>query len=301
MSSLTTYCPNCGNEIDSVFKEDCPYCAMTPTPLVGQKLWGSGTGLLVWLGSIGLLIGFQTIAIIVWLIFRYIEVGKFPQHIEMDWLVTVLSVGSSFPAHILTLLMCWLVGTNRGQRPFGQTLGWGWHSQFKWVHAVALAVLMMGFGILVERFVPNQETELDKLLKMGTSVRILVASLAVLTAPLVEEVVYRGVLYSGIERTWGKTAGIVLVTALFAGVHYFQYQASYAALTVIVSLSLVLTLLRAATGKLLPCIATHLVYNGFNAVILLMAPEQLPDAQSVNAAEAILCNGFAAIANLIDF
>jgi uncharacterized protein len=284
MSSLTTYCSNCGNEIDSVFKQDCPHCAMTPTPPVGQKLWGSGTGLLVWIGSIGLLFGFQFIAIIIWFIIKYLESGSAPRQIEMDWLITVLSVGSSFPAHLLTLLICWLVVTNRGQRSFGQTVGWSWHTQFKWVHAVALAVLMMGFGMLVERFIPNQETELDKLLKMGTSVRILIASLAVLTAPLVEEVVYRGVLYSGIERAWGKTAGIVLVTALFAGVHYFQYRASYAALTVIVSLSLVLTLLRATTGKLLPCIATHLVYNGLNAVILLMAPEQLPDTQSVKAA-----------------
>jgi CAAX protease family protein len=255
------------------------------------KLWGVGTGFLVWLGSLGLLFGFQTIAIIVWFVVKYKEIGYFPRQPELDRLITVLSIGSYFPAHILTLVMCWLVVTGNGRRSFGETLGWNWHTQFKWVHAVALAFLMMGFGLLVEKVLPNQETELEKLLRMGTSVRILVASLAVLTAPFVEEIVYRGVLYTSIERAWGKNAGIVLVTILFAGVHYFQYRASYAALTVIITLSLVLTLLRAATGKLLPCIATHLVYNGLNAVILLMAPEQLPDTQSVKAAIAILCQG----------
>jgi CAAX protease family protein len=259
------------------------------------KLWGVGTGFLVWLGSLGLLFVFQTIAIVIWFIVKYKEFGYFPRQFELDRLLTVLSIGSSFPAHLLTLVMCWMVVTSNGRRSFGETLGWSWHTQFKWVHAVALAFLMMGFGLLIGKILPNQETELDKLLKMGTSVRIVVAALAVLTAPFVEEIVYRGVLYTSIERAWGKNAGIVLVTLVFAGVHYFQYRASYAALTAIVSLSLVLTLLRAATGKLLPCIATHLVYNGLNAVVLLLAPDQLPDPQSVKAGIAILCQGVGAI------
>lgn len=284
MSSLTTYCPRCGHEIDSVFRQDdCPHCAREFSEPQEQKLWGVGTGFLVWLGSVGLLIGFQTIAIIIWLIVRYRETGAIPQ-IRMDWLVTILSVGSSFPAHILTLIMCWLVVTANGRRSFEQALGLSWHTQFKWVHAVALALLMVGFGSLIERVLPHQETELEQLLRMGVSVRIMVAALAVLTAPFVEEIVYRGILYSGIERTWGRNAGIVLVTLLFGGVHYFQYRESIAALTMIMSLSLVLTLLRAVTGKLLPCIATHLAYNGLNAVFLLMAPDQLPDTRSVRAA-----------------
>jgi uncharacterized protein len=256
------------------------------------KLWGPGTGLLVWMGSIGLLFFFQLIALIVWGFIRYRETGQIPQNIEMDWLLTVLSIGSSFPAHLLTLLICWQVVTARGGGSFWQTLGWSWHTQFRWVHAVALAFLMIGFGVLIEKILPHQETELEKLLKMGTSVRILVAVLAVLTAPVVEEVVYRGILYTGIERAWGKSAGIILVTFIFAGVHYFQYRSSYAALAVIVSLSLVLTLLRAVTGKLLPCIATHLVYNGLNAVFLLMAPEEMLDSDTARTAVAILCRGF---------
>jgi CAAX protease family protein len=294
MSSLTTYCPNCGNAFDSVFRQGCPHCEMSHYSAEPQeaKLWGPGTGLLVWMGSIGLLVFFQTIALIVWGLIIYRETGEIPKNFEMDWLLTVLSLGSTFPAHLLTLLICWMVVTARGSRSFRQTLGWSWHTQFKWVHAVALAFLMIGFGLLIEKILPHQETELEKLLKMGTSVRVLVAALAVLTAPVVEEVVYRGILYTGIERAWGKSAGVILVTLIFAGVHYLQYRSSYAALTVIVSLSLVLTLLRAVTGKLLPCIATHLVYNGLNAVFLLMAPEEMPDTNTAKTAVAILCRGF---------
>jgi uncharacterized protein len=259
-------------------------------------LWGPGTGLLVWMGSFALPLIFQVPAIIAWLFIRYRETGQFPQDLVLDRSLTILSLLSSFPAHLLTLLMCWLVVTAGGRRSFKQTLGLSWHTQFKWVHAVALSFFMVGLGLLIDRVLPSQETEFEKLLKMGTVVRVLVASLAVLTAPLVEEVVYRGVLYTGIERAWGKSASIVLVTSLFAGVHFFQYRGSYAALTMIVSLSLLLTLLRAATGKLLPCVATHLVYNGLNAAFLLMAPEEMLTTNTTKTAVAILsgigCRGF---------
>jgi uncharacterized protein len=263
-----------------------------PAELQQPKLWGPGTGLLIWMGSIGLLFGFNVIALLIWMLDRWRDTGEFPRGLEMDWLFAVLSIVSTFPAHLLTLLICWRVVTGSGRRPFWQTLGWSWHTQFKWVHAVALAFLMIGFGYLIDRVLPSQETELERLLRMGTTVRVLVASLAVLTAPLVEEVVYRGVLYTGIERAWGKSAAIVLVTFLFAGVHYFQYRSSYAALAVIVSLSLVLTLLRAATGKLLPCIATHLVYNGLNAVFLLLAPEEMLGTETAKTAVAAVYWGF---------
>jgi uncharacterized protein len=302
MSSLTEYCPNCGNTFDSVFRQDCPHCAISPSSVEpqGPKLWGPGTGLLVWMGSFALPLIFQVPAIIAWFVIRYRETGQFPQELVIDRSLTILSLVSSFPAHLLTLLMCWLVVTAGGRRSFRQTLGLSWHMQFKWVHAVALSFFMIGLGLLIDRVLPSQETEFEKLLKMGTAVRVLVASLAVLTAPLVEEVVYRGVLYTGIERAWGKSASIVLVTFLFAGVHFFQYRGSYAALTMIVSLSLVLTLLRAATGKLLPCVATHLVYNGLNAAFLLMAPEEMLNTSTTKTAVAVLsgiwsgswCRGF---------
>ncbi len=282
MTSLTTYCPTCGTPLETATDTTCRQCE-SPLPHIpswpvsesGDKLWGPGPGLLVWLGSVLLILGFQMAAVIIYLVIKVRETGQFPKTFELDWLVAVLSIASTFPAHLLTLLICWLVVTGRGRRPFLPTVGWGWHPQFKWVHAVGLAFLMMGVAFGFEQLLPHQETDMEKLLKMGVSIRLLVAALAVLTAPIVEEMVYRGVLYSGLERAWGKAAGIGLVTLLFALVHVPQYWGSYAAITAILSLSLVLTALRAYTGKLLPCVATHLVYNGIQAVALIFAPDKM--------------------------
>jgi CAAX protease family protein len=111
-------------------------------------------------------------------------------------------------------------------------------------------------------------------LKLGTGVRIMIAALAVVTAPLIEEIVYRGVIYSTVESLMGKVAAVTFVTLLFALVHAPQYWGSVAALTSILSLSFVLTLLRAWTGKLLPCFATHLVFNSVQALALLVMSEE---------------------------
>src|SRR5262249_42900185 len=124
--------------------------------------------------------------------------------------------------------------------------------------------------------------------RMGVAARIAIAALAVLTAPLIEEIVYRGVIFSTVEGLMGKATAVVLVTLLFAMVHVPQYWGSVASIAAILSLRLVLTLLRAWTGKLLPCVATHLVYNGIQAVVLLLAPQQAPNSQSNQAAITLI-------------
>jgi membrane protease YdiL (CAAX protease family) len=172
------------------------------------------------------------------------------------------------------LAAAWMFVTRFGRRPFWRSLGWGWIPQFRLVHAIGLAFLMLGVAILLEHTLPHKETDLEKYLKMGTSIRIMFAALAVVTAPLIEEIVYRGVVYSTVEGLRGKVAAVIFVTLLFALVHAPQYWGSAAALTAILSLSFVLTLLRAWTGKLLPCFATHLVYNLVQALALLVASDE---------------------------
>ena len=244
-------------------------------------------GVLTWLVSIALVVGTQVIAAIVYVAVRVFQSGGFPKTVQIDWLLAMLSIASAFPAHLLSLAFCWMIVTGRGQRPFWRTLGWGWHPQFKWVHAVALAFLMMGAAMLFSKILPHHETDLEKMMKLGTSVRVLTALLAVLTAPLVEEVVYRGVLYPGVAKRWGWVAGLSVTTFLFALVHVPQYWGSWAAITTILLLSFALTMLRVATGSVLPSVATHLVYNGVQAVALLFGLDDSLKKQTTETAWAL--------------
>jgi uncharacterized protein len=250
---------------------------------------GPGLGILTWFMSLVFLLVAQFAALAVYLV----KTGALPAPGQLDWLLAMLSVGSVFPAHVLTLLFCWLVVTRGGRRPFWQTLGWGWHPQFKWVHATALAFLMLGVGLLLEKLLPHQETDLEKLLKLGQGVRVLTALMAVLSAPLVEEIVYRGVLYGGVAAKWGRAAGVAVATLLFALVHVLQYRQSWAVLATILLLSLVLTLVRAATGSVLPGIATHFIFNGIQAVALLLGADKALQQKATETALLLWTNCWA--------
>ncbi|MGE0127829.1 MAG: lysostaphin resistance A-like protein [Blastocatellales bacterium] len=285
MSSIVTFCPSCGRALEPEQGNICPQCAITfqpsppPPTETGSKWLDVFWALIVWGVSGGfMLILDLAVRLGYWLAFRS------QPEVQITRGVVIISLVVTLIMHVAGFVVAWLVVTRIGRRPFWQSLGWGWVPQFKLVHAVGLAFLMIGVAVLLEQALPHKETDLEKFLKMGMSVRIMVAVLAVVTAPLIEEIVYRGVVYSSVERLTGKGAAVTFVTLLFALVHVPQYWGSVAAITAIVSLSLVLTLLRAWTGKLLPCVVTHLVYNGVQAVVLLVAPEDATNNQQNQAA-----------------
>jgi len=88
----------------------------------------------------------------------------------------------------------------------------------------------------------------------------------------VEESIYRGILYPAIERTAGAKTAVILVTLLFAVPHVPQYWPNIGVISSITLLSVVLTLVRARNGRLLPCLVVHLVFNGIQSVIILFEP-----------------------------
>jgi membrane protease YdiL (CAAX protease family) len=65
---------------------------------------------------------------------------------------------------------------------------------------------------------------------------------------------------------------VTIVTVLFAGVHVLQYFDNFGVVAVITMLSLSLTLLRARTRSLLPSFVLHLVFNGLQALFLVLQP-----------------------------
>jgi membrane protease YdiL (CAAX protease family) len=132
-------------------------------------------------------------------------------------------------------------------------------------------------GIFALQFVlrlvlPESETTpFETLLRSSALVRILIAVMAVLSAPIVEEVVFRGVLYSGLRSKIGTVATTATVTLLFGAVHYQQYEGAWASLLGLLALSFVLTLIRAVTRSLLPCFVVHLIYNLIGATFILIS------------------------------
>ena len=116
-----------------------------------------------------------------------------------------------------------------------------------------------------------ESTPFDELLRMSATTRIAIGVFAVVSAPFVEEVVFRGVLYPAVARKLGRTAAIFGVSAIFLLVHAEQYGGEIAYLLPLGLLSVVLTALRAYSGSLLPSFALHLLFNFVQVIIILAA------------------------------
>jgi uncharacterized protein len=249
--------------------------------------WGLGAAAGVWAANLALSFLIPAIFLVVYaLLFNPQLVGMVGGG-QLPASAVIATLVGTFAAQVLTLGLCWLVVTHGGRQPFFAPLGWSWHPQFKWVHAVGLAFLMLLLGGLLEKTLPHRPTDLERLLQISASVRISVALLATFGAPLVEEVVYRGILYSSLERVAGRGAGVAVVTLLFTLVHVPQYWGSVATITAILLLSVVLTLLRALTGSLLACVATHFVFNAIQSAIIVFVPSAAPKPDPQAAVTAL--------------
>ncbi len=233
--------------------------------------WGLFESFLVWLSSVALLIIIPLVTLAPYVLYQVILSGS-ARFLESDPNLIFVSVLGVIPTHLLTLGIVWVVVTRWGRRPFWETLGWRWPANFGPWLSIGLALVLLGLGWLITFFVGEGETQLDQLIKSSFKTRVAVAFLAVATAPLVEEVVYRGVIYSALQRATGKFIAVAVVSLMFFGVHVFQYINNIGVLLVITILSVVLTLVRAHTGSLLPCFVIHLVFNGIQSLFLLVQP-----------------------------
>ena len=236
--------------------------------------WGPFTGLGTWAFSIAASIIIPSIPLVL-IIFGKMMSGASPEEVQ-SWPMSpqsmlVLTI-ATFPAHVLILVFCWAVVTKFGKRPFFQSLGWNWagRSALYWsLVSVGIVIAINVASNYLLRWLPDRPSPFEELLKSSPSVRIATVVLAVLSAPLVEEVVYRGVLFSGLRKRLNATASVLIVTAIFVGVHVPQYLGAWRTIAGLTLLSLALTILRARTCSLLPSFILHLLNNSIASAAIM--------------------------------
>jgi len=86
-------------------------------------------------------------------------------------------------------------------------------------------------------------------------------------APFVEEVAFRGFLYSALNRYMGIYPAILITSGLFTLAHYPQIKEDYMFMAIIFLLSVFMTYARAKTGSTWLAIIMHHIYNLVYVVI----------------------------------
>lgn len=267
-----------------------------PPPTVNQPLektfinyspnnppWSSLAAFAVWVLSVFLIAVIPSIGVLIYLASKGVDF-KDPQalasSVQDDPNAILVNIILIIPIHIITLAFSWLVVTNSRKYSFREMLGWQWGG-FNILHLAGIVVLFLILSVILNYIFGPQETDLTKILKSSRTAVFVVAFMATFTAPLVEEVIYRGILYSAFQRSFGVSAAVALVTMLFAGVHFLQYWNSPVALFLITLLSLAITLVRAKSGNLLPCIVLHTIFNGIQSLFMILQP-YIEDAAKEN-------------------
>ncbi|MBA3441868.1 MAG: CPBP family intramembrane metalloprotease [Pyrinomonadaceae bacterium] len=271
------------------------YAGFTVEPLPTSTIdpdnppWSVGSAVLVWLASVAALVGVQLFAVLGYGLFHYgFALEELRRSIPTDRNLILISITAVLPTHILTLGIVWALVTGFGKRPFWKTLGWDWGRDFGFWTSAGLAIAMLLLGGAITKLLGGSETQLDQIIGSSTAARFAVAFLATATAPLVEEVVYRGVLYPALQRAIGALWAVIGVSTLFTLVHVLQYSNNLGVITAISLLSLALTIVRARARRLLPCFVIHLVFNGIQSLVIIFEPYMRQLSTSTDPQAALL-------------
>jgi membrane protease YdiL (CAAX protease family) len=245
-----------------------------------QSLWRTawldvGLGFGVWGVSVVLLLVGPVVFALPYIIYRIAKFGPpTAEALSADKTLVFLSVLAILPVHLLTFVLLWVVITYGGRRPFWQNIDFGWPKNLSpmvtTLASVLVATLLFLLAVGITSLYGERKTDLDFMIESSIYTRLTVALAAAATAPLVEELIYRGLLYRVLEKAGGMAVAIPIVSLLFAGIHVLQYRNNKAVILVITLLSFTLTIVRAVTGKVLPAFIIHFVFNGIQSVLIVL-------------------------------
>jgi membrane protease YdiL (CAAX protease family) len=243
--------------------------------------WGPLLGIGVWLFSVAAILLVPVAVVIVWYVLDKQRGVEVPLWTDRDALVEYLQsprlllvqIYSTIIAHLISLGLCWMVVTRLKSRPFLKTLGWDWGGWYvaRWLlFSFAVFMAIIGVDLILSRVLPQSESPFTQILNKSYQIKVAVAVLATFSAPFIEEVIYRGVLFAGLRKFLGVRSTIIAVTVLFAGVHVPQYWGQWASIAGLLLLSLILTIVRARTRSILPCVVIHFVNNSIISLLLVL-------------------------------
>jgi membrane protease YdiL (CAAX protease family) len=243
-------------------------------------LWQLFLAFLIWVASWLFLFTVPVVTALPYIVYKIIsEPGFRAQTLATNKTVILLSLLGVIPAHALTLFVAWAIVTSWKKRSFWEAIHWSWPASFgiwkRFALTLCLAVLagaLLWLGSYIAKVLGGGETDIELLINSSFAARVTLAFIAAATAPFVEEVIYRGVVYVALERAFGGICAVLVVSVMFAGVHVVQYRNNLGVIAVITLLSISLTLVRAFTGRVLPCFIMHLVFNGIQSISIVLKP-----------------------------
>jgi membrane protease YdiL (CAAX protease family) len=251
-----------------------PDAAQTPAAAAPPAPWrmGAARAWLIFLAyfAVQLFVGF---VVGIGATILYLSRHGVPRHARLPLdLQRAMTLGGGMLAMVAAAAIAyWLVTRVRRREP-GVFRAIGWAGATLRVRAFAVACgLALGIALLalLAAFPPPKDFRPGPLVDSMSAGGWLLAAwiaIAIAIAPPVEEFVFRGVMWTGIARSWDRRLAGAAVTAVFVALHLPETGLYVPAIAAIAALGLATLAIRVASGSLVPAVLLHASYN---AVIVL--------------------------------
>jgi len=164
----------------------------------------------------------------------------------------------------------------RFRSPFWRTIGWRPLEMDGPSRALIYGALVFA-GIFLQAlvtaassaFAPKRQLPIQAVLE-DPHASILFMLVAVLIAPVVEEIVFRGYIYPVIARTFGVTPSILATGALFGLLHAPQLWGGWWQISLLILVGVIFTLVRAVSKTVVTSYILHTSYNSVQIIAWLI-------------------------------
>ncbi len=167
----------------------------------------------------------------------------------------------------------------RGRRPFWQAVSWRRPGLRMVARFFAAGVLLSMAVEFAPTLFPDRTNFPLREFFTSPAVAYAVGAFAVFIAPLMEELIFRGVLFAVFESRVGLTFAILSTAVLFTAMHIPEYRGAWNHLFLLLIVGLVFSGARGWTKSLAPSVILHTAYNLTQVFLLFVGTHQFRTLQ----------------------
>lgn len=238
---------------------EAPEALVAVRPLAPHEIWRLRDLLLFLVFIPFALLGSEIIVLSGYAVLRPLAGWRMPVDVAKAESLFLLILQCFF--YVLILVFLFLLARIGHGQPLWKSLGWKKPSFRQLATFLAGGCeLAIATSLILVMLPDSQEFPLEKLFN-SRAASIAIGAFAVTFAPVIEELVFRGLLFAIFERAAGMPFAVVTTAVLFAGLHVPEYWHAWNHMLMILVVGLVFSLARGATGSLAPSIILHIGYN----------------------------------------
>ena len=184
----------------------------------------------------------------------WVILGQSPAQVQ-------IAIPGQFAAYSLWLAAVWIL-LRSPTTNFWQTVGWRWPDNGPWVYLALGPGLALATGLIANLLHAKniQNGLMEQLLADPVACRLLVL-FGVTGAPLIEELLFRGLILPVAVRDLGIVAGLLVTSIPFSLMHGPMYDWSWQHLSLLVIVGIAFGLIRIRSNSTLASTITHGAYN----------------------------------------